>query len=1340
MPSNPNNREYFEVTGTPVSAVETFYEVQITGASGSESWYYRTKTDTGDFSAYSSAVAIVVDSVLALGNTGVSIKFTRADAVSYTAGDSWSWATQGELRLDSAVGQFDYIETIDIDDSRNLLAISSTSGDVSVIGAIDSDTPMVLPVDVNIGDSNPLEVLDFEKKNKELYIAKGKNYPAKFLGYTKNNGFEGVSTQQLKALPAIDILTGAQNSRQDAFDASVVLRAGGGADLKDAKIIAGIKNTVSGGTTGVVYTQNLEDDQLFEFQCPSSPVSLKRWYGKMHGDYCDGFAVLREATDGSGDAGVIDLWNLNSANPGTFEGQQSNMYNTIRIAHPSGNDDIISFGDFYLVPNSSNFTATTYFLVVSRKAERSTDSTAPHSEWLWRSGPLTLAHLNTPNYKITTSNLTNITPALYSDSANSNGSSSDGNEMYYAQKSIYAGEDSSVFIGGSETTADMPDYVMVNAKAYQNKQSENVKPKFVDTSRYNIEFGGFNVDTGTYGTSPCVMFTAETQSPKHRGSHNWWAMRNCLSTTAQKVVNNGGIYAGSDGNSSFAWNDEGSTEAAGWHTDTFGPFMCNSSGANTTATLYRGVKWLTYTIEIGDDNDGPGKYFVQAHMMDYGHNAGDLAKWRAQVGSDFTLPNWIQGGGEGELARGGGSTETANKGIMNWHFPPSANPNFGIDGRVIIGTSGAKRIRSWLSYVRGDSRKLLTFRFGTETGKPQDISEYTRPQMFPNEWILGESHGFPDLADSTAYSQWALNQTGTAITGDMLPAFYGIAANCNTHRRSVALAEAANSDDKLSYRISEHGNIARGSYTNPNTGSTSTAWYPHIDDRSYIMSVEHGAHNSKQLFKVKLDGSEQTNVNEYGSSDAEFKIHSVTETGAVGSWAGGLVKKVYYKASLIYDGYQESPLISTANSLFNLSADPYGIDKTVSIIIKIKDTFTMSDRVTGVALYRATSTAKDTPDPDSLFRFIAEVPLYQFNHNFTDGSQSFTVIDTGDAEGTYEAINGISENIYDIGVSYTVNAQQNGYHFIGNCSHSQIDDAENYILRSQPGKFSIFDWTKDFLQLPFIPVAMKGFMGKLYVFSNSQTAVVNPENLVIEDVIEGIGCINARTILVTDAGMVWADYRNIYMASPSMNAIGDNILNVETDGWLNIPTVDKPNVRCGYDAKRKAFLLFYTVGSVYRCWAYSIQKGRWDLFETPNRVMDTTLTKDGSTMLLLSDNRLAKFLSNTTSNLDWSWESKKINMGNTMVDKKVRNIKAEASAKALTTISYKLEGDTSWKTGTDVSSNFSGANNLARTLEVADKPKKVHWIKIKVDVDNSPTGTDGKVFATSLIYKQKRPK
>ena len=106
MPSNPNNREYFEVTGTPVSAVETFYEVQITGASGSESWYYRTKTDTGDFSAYSSAVAIVVDSVLALGSTGVSIKFTRADAVSYTAGDSWSWATQGELRLDSAVGQF----------------------------------------------------------------------------------------------------------------------------------------------------------------------------------------------------------------------------------------------------------------------------------------------------------------------------------------------------------------------------------------------------------------------------------------------------------------------------------------------------------------------------------------------------------------------------------------------------------------------------------------------------------------------------------------------------------------------------------------------------------------------------------------------------------------------------------------------------------------------------------------------------------------------------------------------------------------------------------------------------------------------------------------------------------------------------------------------------------------------------------------------------------------------------------------------------------------------------------------------------------------------------------
>ena len=40
-----------------------------------------------------------------------------------------------------------------------------------------------------------------------------------------------------------------------------------------------------------------------------------------------------------------------------------------------------------------------------------------------------------------------------------------------------------------------------------------------------------------------------------------------------------------------------------------------------------------------------------------------------------------------------------------------------------------------------------------------------------------------------------------------------------------------------------------------------------------------------------------------------------------------------------------------------------------------------------------------------------------------------------------KTINGISENMYNLHINYSCNAQLNGYMFVGNCSHSEIEDA-----------------------------------------------------------------------------------------------------------------------------------------------------------------------------------------------------------------------------------------------------------------------------------------------------------
>ena len=93
-----------------------------------------------------------------------------------------------------------------------------------------------------------------------------------------------------------------------------------------------------------------------------------------------------------------------------------------------------------------------------------------------------------------------------------------------------------------------------------------------------------------------------------------------------------------------------------------------------------------------------------------------------------------------------------------------------------------------------------------------------------------------------------------------------------------------------------------------------------------------------------------------------------------------------------------------------------------------------------------------------------------------------------------------------------------------------------------------------------------------------------------------------------------------------------------------------------------------------------------------------------------------------------------------MVDKKIRNFKLEGNSRTLTSLQYKLDGDADWKTGIDVDSSFTGDTNKAYKMQTADKSKKVHWIKLKIAGNNSSNNTDVKAFASSVIFKPKRPK
>ena len=1311
MPVSPFNKNYFEVSGTFNGAEPTSFEIKVTGASGSEGWYYRTKTLEGEYTAYNTSITLVVGTQLQLGSTGVYIKFTRTSATSYTAGDIWRFSTQSDVKLDESIGQFDHIETIDVGDERNLLAISSTSGRVATIANIDGDKPVAEPSELNIGSGTSGHLLDFEQRNKELYIAKGRDSHPQFLGYSKNNGFEGVGESELRSNPAFDVLEGASNPNTDAYDCSVILRGGGGANLKDAKIAVGINNvTDSGAIKDSVTIQNLPDNRLYEYGCITTPISIKRYYGVSHGAYCDGFAVLRKPELNSAEyAGTIDLWNLNSALGGTI-GQQANMFKSIQLKKPEFAENINTFGDFYLVPETS---AMDKFTVVCARNRGTTQNFngADNNSWLFKSGTLNKSamHANTT----TIGDWDDITPAVSADEA-ATAYNLVGNEMYFLQRVIHNGPQS-VTAFGSTHTATMPDFIALHSTHYS---SVNMKPKIVESAEYScLSFAGFNAVTSGVGTSPMLSYTAKV-GPKldSYGHRNWWSARNALITTGKKQINMG---------VAFQHSDEDGKDQAGWFTECFGPFMADNN-SNDDAKVFRPVSWCTWMVQISASNSGSGKYKVFPHMLDWAEQGTQAKKYKTFWGSQsFTIPNWVTSI-ENNAGEGGRTGSSPNTGVVKLNSVPSKAPNFGYKGSIKFSTRGTTRQRHLLHYIRPGNRKALTFRFGTETNTPQSLSGHSTPQLFPNDWILEDANITVDNVASSAYSLWNLDANDSIMNVN----FFGTAAKANNARRARSIPSlGTGGDDKMGYRIAEHGNIVQ------NVDASGTQWFPGNNEHLHIFGVRYRANESKARYTLRMNGG-LASTNLYTSSVSEFAVTQPVESSVANSWAGVVAKKVFYKASLIYDGFQETPLLSTQGSLFVSG----GLTKAIRVDIRIADTYPISERITGVALYRASSATGDVVEPETLFRFIEEIPLFQFNHNAVGGYQSVIVEDTGDAEGTYESINGLSEKIFDLSINYTVNTQQNGYHFVANCHHTQIADAENYLFRSQAGKFAIFDWTKDFVELPFIPSSLIGFQGKVYCFSTNQTAIINPETMFIEDVIEGIGCINSKTSLITDAGLVWCDYRNIYLASPSITPIGTTILNVKDDGWLNLSLKEKEDIRCGYDSKRKAFLFFYTRGTTYRCWAYSAQKGRWDLFETPERVMDTTLTKDGATILLLESNKLAKFLAHTSISKDWYWESKRLSLGNTMVDKKVRNFKLEANSRNLTSMQYKLDGDSDWTTGQDVATNFTGSQNKAFKLSVADSTKKVHWIKIKIAGDNSVSGTDVKAFATSVIYKPKRPK
>ena len=384
-----------------------------------------------------------------------------------------------------------------------------------------------------------------------------------------------------------------------------------------------------------------------------------------------------------------------------------------------------------------------------------------------------------------------------------------------------------------------------------------------------------------------------------------------------------------------------------------------------------------------------------------------------------------------------------------------------------------------------------------------------------------------------------------------------------------------------------------------------------------------------------------------------------------------------YKVSFIYDGYQEGLLTST---IYNFSDT---VDRSRLSIKFIIGQF--SKRLSHICLYRR-------DDVNDLFKLVKEIETDDtWNEDTESDLFSTEIVDKGPLGATYESRSGLNQELDTIKVKYGLSAEIDGYLFAGQCSHDKIENASNLVFRSKPGKFSIFDYANDTIQLKSPPTAMANFMGRLYIFDKENTYRVNQESLVIEDIFEGIGCLSKNSVIITEYGMFYADRNGAYMHNGTIpqkisNAIfkggdisgtttfggTDNINDVSWDNTAGNSTTNPPIVSFDANMQSVLFLVeYYDVSTnsdgdnsnlrIYYLWSYNIPKQRWDLWELDNNVnMGKPFIGDKSKVYIPIDSGIYELRGGSTKR-DFTWISKKLNMEVDSVLKVFNKLKVNGS-------------------------------------------------------------------------------
>jgi len=437
----------------------------------------------------------------------------------------------------------------------------------------------------------------------------------------------------------------------------------------------------------------------------------------------------------------------------------------------------------------------------------------------------------------------------------------------------------------------------------------------------------------------------------------------------------------------------------------------------------------------------------------------------------------------------------------------------------------------------------------------------------------------------------------------------------------------------------------------------------------------------------------------FEQTDADYGAGSTTPNAKIGFKANS---SQFYKASYLYDGYQESPLSDDFKSTV-VNVDGRG----VRVQVQLRDVTNLNRRISHICLYRADAdSVNDLVEESGFYRLVDILKLdtsWSVESGVGDwGDRRYKyVTDNNTAGSSYDARVGISEALTDTTPNYSLSTQLNNTHFIADIKQVTLGSLNNYILKSKPLRFDQFNYLEDFLALPTKPTAIQGFNGRLYAFDENNTYRIEPNNFYIEDIYEGVGCRNADSVIVTEYGMFFADKNNIYMHDgqrphPIGNAIlrGDDSLVIGTDDYRTLQSYtklsEKSYCKLAFDGKRNAVMVFGRWNNLLgdtttHCWLYTIHKKRWDRWyinhSSHTRTAESLLSGTNGEVYYSDGTDLVHLAGHASDTELWQWYSKEISGGIDTVDKKFYEIYVGGTPSSVA--SLKVDGASVSTTGAD---------------------------------------------------------